>query len=39
VAPSRLETQWRGEFEPLVPKEDDESRAKNRRVDFVFVKE
>jgi outer membrane protein OmpA-like peptidoglycan-associated protein len=39
VAPSRLETQWRGESEPLVPNEDDESRVKNRRVDFVIVKE
>jgi outer membrane protein OmpA-like peptidoglycan-associated protein len=39
VDPARLEIQWRGEAEPLVPNVDDDSRTKNRRVDFVFVRE
>jgi outer membrane protein OmpA-like peptidoglycan-associated protein len=35
---SRLQVRWRGESEPLVSNRDDESRAENRRVDFVLMR-
>lgn len=39
VAPERLSAESFGEFRPLVPNTDSESRKKNRRVDIVIIRD
>jgi len=37
IAPNRLETKGYGMSKPLVPEVDEESRQKNRRVEFEII--
>ena len=39
INPNRISLKGYGEFNPIVPNDSDENRAKNRRVDILVVEE